>query len=290
MKKTGNCALEDKSIAQYKSHYTGLKKFCEIIGDYESLLMLRPNTPIRCPSMNIYTVELFITYKISEPKSKIIANSTSTLLDRFGKEVVDVFGDPVISVGDWNNPKNCDQYSAAITILHSTHDQNGAYVATCDNCLNIPPEERFKDCVFHQGNPCLRRRGDPSKSPYFTNSMTRIKKDRSDYKSRGSTQLLPKEVRAFRSKLVHSNLLIDLQTYVIAIISICFFLRSDEFIEMNYKHLVWDLCIVSKTGVEGLTFLVKGKGDKVYIPLTMWRDDNNPEFCPICHILIYIFF
>jgi hypothetical protein len=40
--------------------------------------------------------------------------------------------------------------------------------------------------------------------------------------------------------------------------------------------------------VEHIAICVKGKSDRDWVTLSLWRDDENPEFCPIRALLTYL--
>ena len=46
---TGTSALQPCSESTYEVHFQGLTKFIKLIGDYESILMLRDRFPANCP-------------------------------------------------------------------------------------------------------------------------------------------------------------------------------------------------------------------------------------------------
>ncbi len=61
---TGNRNLEDSSKTQYQTHYRGLRYFCCLIGDYESLLILQDNPPEPfVPAIDKRTLVKFISWK-----------------------------------------------------------------------------------------------------------------------------------------------------------------------------------------------------------------------------------
>jgi hypothetical protein len=61
---TGNRNLVNSSKAQYLTHYRGLRYFCCLIGDYESLLILQDNPPQPfVPAIDKRTLVKFISWK-----------------------------------------------------------------------------------------------------------------------------------------------------------------------------------------------------------------------------------
>ena len=79
---------------------------------YTSMLMLEEHPPDKfCPAMNPTTIALFIIFKRSK--------KGEPLLDQHGNPVKDVFGEEIKCQGGWNNPKNAEQYLAAIGCIHA---------------------------------------------------------------------------------------------------------------------------------------------------------------------------
>ena len=237
---TGDRALRPKSKDQYASYYNGLRQFCILIGDYHSLLILLPNAPLRSPSIDISTLKLFTKFKWGL--------TSEILLDESGLPKKDVLNQNIYCVNEWNAPKNLDQYKAAIKCLHEGMAQDDPYKDFCLDCLKLPEEDMHKGCNFHSNDPHLRRKGDPSSTTKFKNHISEIKLEHSEYKQEGSGMLIPCEVRDIRARLTSSNNIVDLQTYVIILISICLFVRSDESLDMSTYHIIPELYSVLSNG------------------------------------------
>ena len=62
-KLTGNRPLADKSMKSYGNQFRGLRYFCSLIGDYESMLILEVKRPSFCPAMSPYMISSFIKFK-----------------------------------------------------------------------------------------------------------------------------------------------------------------------------------------------------------------------------------
>ena len=96
-KLTGTSAIRYCTEISYEVHFRGLTKFFKLIGDYESLLMLRDKCPANCPSMKVESLVMYVWWKYNA--------SSMTLLDLGGKEVYDVMGHLIKCRGDWNAPE-----------------------------------------------------------------------------------------------------------------------------------------------------------------------------------------
>lgn len=74
------------------------------------------------------------------------------------------------------------------------------------------------------------------------------------------------------------------------LIGIRLFLREEELADLQVSLFQKDLCIISEKGVvEGLAVVVHGKSDVVPVTLMLWSDYENPAFCPVLHLLAFIF-
>ncbi|KAJ3073776.1 Nuclear control of ATPase protein 2 [Podochytrium sp. JEL0797] len=91
--------LAELSKEAYQKHFNGLKFFCTLIGDWESMLTLLDNKvePF-CPSMSANTIALFIRFKRWE--------KGAPLVDFDEDDVLNTDGEPVLCQGGgWNDPK-----------------------------------------------------------------------------------------------------------------------------------------------------------------------------------------
>ena len=107
-------------------------RFFKLIGDYESLLMLRDKCPSNCPSMKVESLLIYVWWKY-------ILSSIMTLLDLRGKEVVDVMlGHLIKCCGDWNAPEMREGFRTAVWCIHKAHNQIGDYIQACQDCRDMP--------------------------------------------------------------------------------------------------------------------------------------------------------
>jgi hypothetical protein len=81
-------ALQELSKRDYKKHYRGLRLFCCLIGDCESLLMLQDNAPRPyCPSMSSKTISNFIKWKRGA-KGSILKGSDNVPIKDIDNQIV----------------------------------------------------------------------------------------------------------------------------------------------------------------------------------------------------------
>jgi hypothetical protein len=96
----------------------------------------------------------------------------------------------------------------------------------------------------------------------FTNCTKQLKKDDVAYEEKGSTQLLPSDLRLLCSHLLSTRSILDLQTWVIIIFATVTFLRHDEFHDIELKHFDESLFEIFLNQVDALALQVYGKCDK----------------------------
>jgi hypothetical protein len=116
-----------------------------------------------------------------------------------------------------------------------------------------------------------------------------MKKARASYEENGACTLLPKHVRAIRRELLKTNELANLQLYTILIVSISCFLQFDDFNTLTVASLIEGLHVVKVTGTVALCVKVQGKCDPKPVHLYLWSDETCPEFCPVRHLLLYLY-
>lgn len=280
-KLTGTSALRYRTELSYEVHFRGLTKFFKLIGDYESLLMLRDKCPANCPSMKVESLVMYVWWKYNAP--------SMTLLDLGGKEVYDVMGHLIKCRGDWNAPEKRKGFRTAVWCIHKAHNQTGNYIQACQDCRDMPFDEWYKGCSTHKGHPALLRSGNPAYDSVFTDCLDRIGMDRRDYLRQPTEQLLPCWVRQLRDRLLSSNSLIDLQTFTIIQVSICLFLRFDDFVDIELDHFEAKHFVFDDAGnIRALCLKVFGKSDENWVHLFLWIDEEFPEFCPVSLLLSYI--
>ena len=113
----------------------------------------------------------------------------------------------------------------------------------------------------------------------------------SGYVVSGSYQILPNELLEIRRLLLSTGKAKDLQLYCIMIISIKLFLRHDEFHSIQLFDVQDGMSDVDEHGqLNQMVIRIKGKTDKVTRHLVLWADNVEPRFCPIRHLLLYVYY
>lgn len=313
---TGNRILADLTKDTYKNILGQLERFLTLIGDYESLLILSDRPPTGCISMSAESVRSFLHYKYDpkdtplidsqnrpvkakcdpkDPQARPVKDKSdpknTPLIDAPEKHAAEkpLAEKPLMCSGAWKSPKKINQLNSAVKLLHLAMGQRGQYMDSCPNCLALPPEDQHKGCRAHSGNARLLRQGNPIDSGLFDDEKRNFKTLFKNYKPRGCSHLLPSYVRKMREALLASNDIVDFQTYCIILIGIKVFLRQDEFGDIEIEDFEPTLFIVKDEAIIGLVVKVQGKADDDVVHLYIWMDDENPEFCPVRHLFVYVY-
>ena len=124
----GTRPLAENTTISYMKHINGLRYFCSVVGDYESLLVFMEQSPAEfCPSANPNTIANFIRFKRLE--------RGQVLVDERGQNVVDVLGRGIKCMGGWNDHENVRQCLSAIGAVHAARGQKGPYFDSCMDCI-----------------------------------------------------------------------------------------------------------------------------------------------------------
>lgn len=269
------------TLALYHSYFLQLGRFASRIGDFQTACIcdrsLCPLNPLPAlPS----TLSAYIRYK-SEPLGK-------ALLDNQGNPVKDVNGTPMKCVGHWKAPTNLEKFRAAISTLHHHYeDLHGPYVPECARCIKLTTEANlapgdYKSCPTHSSSPRVSPIGNPTLDAKFTQIFQQYHSQlKSLHTVRGSCHILPSQLRQMRELLLNSGNPSDHQTFVMIIIGIKLFLRADELLNLKIEDFNMDYAIVHPSEVRAICVSVQGKTDDKPHLLTLFKDDETPEFCPI---------
>ena len=73
--------------------------------------------------------------------------------------------------------------------------------------------------------------------------------------------------------------MIDLQTFVFVMVSICLFSQFDDFVDIELSHFEQKLFVFDSYGnIQALCIRVYGKSDAGWTHLFLWNDEECPEF------------
>ena len=119
--------------------------------------------------------------------------------------------------------------------------------------------------------------------------MDKIHLDCKGNRRQPTEQMLPCYGWQICDRLLSSNSMIDLQTFVIVMVSICLFLQFDHFVDIELSHFEQKLFVFDSYGnIQALCMRVYGKSDAGWTHLFLWTDEECPEFCPGSILLCYV--
>jgi len=281
-----NSGVNDDTIARYRSVWRSLFKFCLIVGDYESAVILndvvRPKNPLPVKEETLLMYMEFMTGEEGQP-----------LLHPTTKELVkDVKGRFIKIISRYHSPKSLEHLKSAISKLHSFFESTQGTVyfdGGCAQCLSNKARNSSFGCDLHRVSPNIRRQGNTVTSLQFKNHLKHWKKfAKQKYQQKGNLQLLPGEVRQIRQYLISRNTLTAFMIYVMFLAGIMLFLRVSEVLDMDVEHFELVHQVVFQNAIKAICVRVKGKSDPDWVYLMIYRDTENPEFCLLTHLLLWI--
>ena len=132
--------------------------------------------------------------------------------------------------------------------------------------------------------------------------------DGQNYVPCGDDLIAPFEISNLADHLVGTNNLENYMLWVIILVSIKLFLRGAEvcgyekvgtekrFTGIGETSFDWSSSTFKNGEFETIAIRIKGvyminvgKTDKVIKTMTLWRDHQNPKFCPVLHLQLYMY-
>lgn len=296
----GEVSSDDGTLKEYFFRGDEIFEFSLMVGCYRTAALFAPANlqkemrPSRPDPAVPETIANYIQYKCGKYGTPIVTKA--------GRHLKDVSGKELIAIGSWHSPTNLDKMSAAIKTYHKAFGHSETYVEPCEHCIQGNQESGYAQnpstttaswfsCSHHANAPKLRATGNVMTSPIVSDKYKhwRAELDRT-HKKKGNVQLSPKQLRQIRSVLISTGNVQDLQLYTMMLLGVKLFLRADEIISMRMEHFNKnkDLFSVGRTSVRCLVVSVKGKSDDQEVLLRLFRDDENPDFCPVRHLLLYV--
>jgi hypothetical protein len=170
-------------------------KFCCIIGDYESLLVLLERPPVYCPSQSPRTIQLLVSFKRNE-KDSILYDHTGAVVRPFTNksQVLDIFGTPVLCDGGWNSPSNVEQLLTMVGNVHSARGQRGGYETSCQDCWDLENDGiHTHGCRVHRQGLRLWSQGNPCRSTIIELVTSKNNLHAATYTAHGDIAFTPEE-------------------------------------------------------------------------------------------------
>jgi hypothetical protein len=155
--------------------------------------MLRKEPLEYFPSMNPASIVLHHKWKIGQ--------KDSPLLDEGGRQLLDLDGKPIKSVGTWISPENLEQYRSAISTLHKARNMIGSYQKPCEQCIELDNKGSYHGCRFHCSNAQLWSSGNLNTALEVFNWCTAYSKTMSGYKPNGDNPITPDELRLIGARV-----------------------------------------------------------------------------------------
>lgn len=278
-----NRPIQPNTSLLYEKQFRQFWKYLAIRGDYDSMLMLVAPCPENVPSMKLSSVEEYPRFKRLTKGDPLMSTDKTTRL-------TDICGIEMTAEGSWKAPKNVEHFSAAITNIHAANSRSGSYTEYCDACLALAPDERHKGCTFHLGSPRLFNDGDPTESIEYKNTVTTLDKLANDdgYTEKGSSSLLPSDLRILRNNLMNSGTLHGLQTWTIIICAVKQAWRHDDYYDLEFDKMLPEHFEIRPDFISALAMEVNGKADQGWIQQKLHADNEYPELCPVRPLLIYM--
>jgi hypothetical protein len=280
------------TVLEYHNRWEEMKKFCFLLGDYESATLLDrklcPRNPFPLKPETISLYYQFKTGALDKPLSQF--NSS--------EKHVDILGNVVYCRDDWHAPGPIYKFRSSLHLLHEAYDNlRGVYFPKCPDCITANDilhsnsnhiAGTYGSCLLHAGNPHIVPCGNSGKSAVCAKAHSKSISDVKTWVRKGSVQLLPGEIRQLRAHLVNSGSLSDFQMYVMIVLGIKLFLRADELLSLTVEQFDKKYQIFNDNKIKALSVWIKGKTDVVPVNLMLFKDDECSEFCPIRHLLVYL--
>jgi hypothetical protein len=117
------------SIARYETICKGLIRFCHIIGDYESSIILtRESCPANPFPIKASTLVEFLMFRC-QTTTEFVSQSNTTLRRK------DIWKNDIKCLGDWTSVSGIEMLQSAVTKLHKYYPSaRGENVEVCKDC------------------------------------------------------------------------------------------------------------------------------------------------------------
>ena len=252
------------------------------------------------------TMCAFIQFKVNDATDPVLLPNGQPLFYKHGERK----GQRVVGVAQWSHPISLRKFRVAMRMCHRLYDNcRNEYQNACDDCITVSehqadgsrhpidfatfdPTRTYRACI-RCGVPRILPQGDPTTSNEFqTTFNSRETHCENEHVIKGCLALSMKQTRTIRTFLLTdgADKFRSLQLWTIMLIAIRCFLRCDEVANIHLNDFATRAFAVNKQHkrVEHLAIWIRGKGDKSYSLLSLWRDDETPEFCPVRALLIYL--
>jgi hypothetical protein len=268
-----------KTRQEYRGMWQQLRCFAVLREDYQSAALLtREICPFNPLPILPSTLCEYLRYKYEKKGKVLCEHKTETPVRfRWGPGTDD--WETLRCVGEWNAPKVLNKFRASVNYLHRLYPMlRGEYQEKCPDCLarnsgeGVTPHAS-QACLHHMGRPLLVASGCPVTSTDYKDEAFKGKVALGGHEVNGAMVLLPGDLRDLRNILVGSDLQ-GFQIYVMILLGIKLFLRSNELLQIKMEDFKDRLYIVNEDRVQGIAIGIKGKSDRTVQYLYIWADDQ----------------
>ena len=311
----GSSNGEDKSLREYPRYWRELGRFAYLLDDMRTATIcndkLRPKNPLPA---NPVTLALFYQYKSFDRLTNVVDFNNNCVVyvhgTRAGKIVTGSCDSVerngrIVKKNGWSDPTNVRKCRVAIRTLHNSfclEDMSLAYIGTCEKCIKkneakgkinwaCSEDREFLNCGGCM-YPRLRPRGCPTYHKLCISMFNRVQNHlRANHYIRGALHITTKQLRQVRAHLLsRSNDIMNMQLWCMMLVGIHLFLRAQEVCSLRLSQFRKECFVVlrKEKRVDQIVLWVLGKADKVEQCLSLYRDDENPEFCPVRALLVYL--
>lgn len=237
-----------------KTHYySRLRKFIKFLLKNkfydDSLIFFHPRTPKDTIAVEDKPVQRFLLALYTK-KGEEVPDPRTVNSD---KEEPLLFpnGNPVLGIGDWNDPDNCNSFRAALDHMHTNRCtwKNTPYEEQCPQCLEqydrLEAEGKLSipGCRNHPIRR-IKRIGNVAKSTLVGDTILFIHRFVS-WTTGGSNVLMPCEVRDIRDHCItQRGDKVSLMVYNVMLTGIYQFMRSFEVLQLeseNFDHKAFSM-------------------------------------------------
>ena len=292
---------------EYRPKWEEFSRFAWLVGDARSAVICCDAVrPAKAMPADPETLSLFMQYKVNEPNEPVLFSDGQNVSWKRGSNS----GKTVLGVAHWSHPVNLRKFRVAVKMVHRLFNNcRNEYQGSCEDCIAASEQNadgsvnkidfaspnlscQYRACI-RCGIPRILPRGDPTTSNVFESCFNSQEKHcENEHVIKGCLALSVKQTRTIRTHLLSDgiNKLRNLQLWTLLLVGIRCFLRCDEVASIDISDFALRAIALNKEKrrVEHLALWVRGKSDKEYVLLSLWRGDENPEFCPVRAVLIYL--
>jgi hypothetical protein len=263
---------------------------------FESMLILLPNPPRRCPAIDQRELLLFLMFKYLPTNTVVQLGPYRPITDEQG--CVDFLGNVMKCEGSVNNIKYMDTFFAGVRQLHIECDHMSDYVAACPDCvvLYIQTDHSLRmcpDCFVpgfqHRGNPTCHK-----EVKHFRHWLV-LESERRKYIEKPRSPMFPSdlldihryiEACGFRDRK-------NFEFYLMVLCGIYLYARFDEFHDIEIKDFedsrAQVLFNISPSSIDCISVMIDGsknhKDDAFY---QIFFNEEMPRQCFLRHLLIWL--